>query len=193
MVPLKVCSTTWFNAFSVNLHFLSPTYCVCGGGEREREGAERKTGGGRVRERQRETKGLSQSVRGFAFCIVFTYFVSCNGPYAPKEKWHRQEHISSSSSIIIIIIIIIKSYLIWMIFYTVDHISLIKVSKRLEEDLCWIALHVPPDEPISQGTEQNWTGRKQHRTQDTSGQHHLSRVHLQQNLPKHTDLLSSSQ
>ena len=23
----------------------------------------------------------------------FTYFVSCNGPCAPKEKWHRKEHI----------------------------------------------------------------------------------------------------
>ena len=42
------------------------------------------------------TIGLSQSVRVFFFS---TYFVSCNGPCAPKEKWHRKEHI-----IIIIII-----------------------------------------------------------------------------------------
>ena len=33
------------------------------------------------------------------YLINFTYFISCNGPCAPKEKWHRKEHI---------IIIIIK-------------------------------------------------------------------------------------
>ena len=26
-------------------------------------------------------------------CCFFTYFVSCNGPCALKEKWHRKEHI----------------------------------------------------------------------------------------------------
>ena len=29
------------------------------------------------------------------------------------------------------------------------------LQKRLEEDLCWIVPHVPPDDPISQGTELN--------------------------------------
>ena len=52
---------------------------MCGGGGRE---------GGRERERER-TSGLSQSVKFF----FSTYFVSCNGPCAPKEKWHRKEHI----------------------------------------------------------------------------------------------------
>ena len=52
--------------------------CVCvKETEKEREG-----------ERER-TSGLSQSVRVF----FSTYFVSCNGPCAPKEKWHRKEHI----------------------------------------------------------------------------------------------------
>ena len=27
-----------------------------------------------------------------------TYFVSCNGPWAPKEKWHGKEHIIISSN-----------------------------------------------------------------------------------------------
>ena len=27
------------------------------------------------------------------FVFVFTYFVSCNGPCALQEKWHRTEHI----------------------------------------------------------------------------------------------------
>ena len=30
--------------------------------------------------------------------MVFTYFVSCNGPCHPKEKCQRKEHSSSSSS-----------------------------------------------------------------------------------------------
>ena len=60
--------------------------------ERERE---------RKRERER-TSGLPQSVR--VCFLFFTYFVSCNGPCAPKEKWHRKEHI-----IIFIIIIIANS------------------------------------------------------------------------------------
>ena len=44
-----------------------------------------------------------RTVREFFFFntwSLFTIFVSCNGPCAPKEKWHRKEHI-----IIIIIII----------------------------------------------------------------------------------------
>ena len=47
--------------------------------------------GERARERERErgrTSGLSQSVS-----FSPTYFISCNGPCAPKEKWHRKEHI----------------------------------------------------------------------------------------------------
>ena len=65
------------------IFFSSPT--DGGGGEREREG-------GRERER---TGGLSWNVRVFLFVCFFTYFVSCNGPYALKEKWHRKEHIST--------------------------------------------------------------------------------------------------
>ena len=37
-----------------------------------------------------------------------TYFVSCNGPCTPKEKWHRKEHIIIIIIIIITIIIIKK-------------------------------------------------------------------------------------
>ena len=44
---------------------------------------------------------VSQSV-SFLFS---TYFVSCSGSCAPKEKWHRKEHI-----IIIIIIVVPNSY-----------------------------------------------------------------------------------
>ena len=33
------------------------------------------------------------------------------------------------------------------------------LQKRLEEDLCWIVVHVPHDDPIGQGTELNWTER----------------------------------
>ena len=40
--------------------------------------------------RREKTSGLSQSVRVF---FLYTYFVSCNGPCVPKEKWHRKEHI----------------------------------------------------------------------------------------------------
>ena len=69
------------------IFFSSPTDCVCvcvterdrqTDREREREGRER----GR-------TSGLSQSVRFF----FSTYFISCNGPCALKEKWHRKDHI----------------------------------------------------------------------------------------------------
>ena len=71
------------------IFFSSPTDCVCVfGWETEREGeGERGGGGEREREREREC-GLSQSVRFFS-----TYFVSCDGPCAPKEKWHGKEHI----------------------------------------------------------------------------------------------------
>ena len=67
------------------IFFSSPTDCACVG-ERGREG-ERDRGREREGERER-TSGLSQSVTFFS-----TYFVSCNGPCAPKEKWHRKEHI----------------------------------------------------------------------------------------------------
>ena len=60
----------------------------------------------RERERERErTSGLSQSVCFFVVVFFPTSFVSCNGPCAPKEKWHRKE------CIIIIIIIIIERVL----------------------------------------------------------------------------------
>ena len=33
-----------------------------------------------------------------------------------------------------------------------------KKKKRPEEDLCWIVPYVrPPDDPVGQGTELNWT------------------------------------
>ena len=58
-----------------------------GGGTRGRARA-----GQRGREREGErTSGLSQNVR--VLLVFFTYFVSYNGPCAPKEKWHRKEHI----------------------------------------------------------------------------------------------------
>ena len=31
------------------------------------------------------------------------------------------------------------------------------LQKRLEENFCWIVPHVPPNDPISQGAELNWT------------------------------------
>ena len=74
---------------------------MLGGGERE--GGWRDSG----RERAR-TSGLLQSVRGFFFVLFFTHFVSCNGPCAPKENWHRKEHIIIITIIIFIIIIIIQ-------------------------------------------------------------------------------------
>ena len=74
---------------------------MCGGGGerlREREGK-------RMRKRER-TSGLSQ---GVIVCLFFfIYFVSCNGPCALKEKWHRKEHV--------IIIIIIKPSLLSLAF-----------------------------------------------------------------------------
>ena len=66
--------------------------CVHGGGERERErerGGEGERGRERERARERErTSDLSHSARFFP-----PYFVPCNGPFAPEEKWHRKEHI----------------------------------------------------------------------------------------------------
>ena len=45
------------------------------------------------------TSGLSQSVIFFSLSLsLSTYFVSCNGPWAPKEKWHGKEHIIISSN-----------------------------------------------------------------------------------------------
>ena len=51
-------------------------------------GGEGKSVGEREGERERSS-GLSQSVRVFVFFHLF----SCNGPCAPKEKWHIKEHI----------------------------------------------------------------------------------------------------
>ena len=63
--------------------FSSPTECVW---ERERKGE-----GERKRKGEREsTSGLWLRAR---FVFSSTYFVSCKGPCAPKEKWHRKEHI----------------------------------------------------------------------------------------------------
>ena len=45
--------------------------------------------GGRGEGERVWTSGLSQSLRAF----FLDYFVSCNGPFAPKEKWYRKEHI----------------------------------------------------------------------------------------------------
>ena len=39
----------------------------------------------------------------FLSLCFFTYFVSCNGPCAPKEKWHRKEHIIIFTIIIFIV------------------------------------------------------------------------------------------
>ena len=80
-----------------NCSFSAVLLIVCvggGGGERERESEVE-------REKEREkTSGLSQRVRGG--CFFPAYFVSCYGPCALKETWHRKEHI-------IIIIVIIMS------------------------------------------------------------------------------------
>ena len=56
--------------------------------EGEREGGEREKG----REREREVV-VYRKVCEFGVVVFFTYFVSCNGPCAPKVKWHRKEHI----------------------------------------------------------------------------------------------------
>ena len=61
-----------------------------GGGGGESEGRK-----GKERERELVVYHKVRKFLGF----FLTYFVSCYGPYAPKEKWHRKEHI---------IIIIIK-------------------------------------------------------------------------------------
>ena len=54
-------------------------------------------------ERER-TSGLSQNERGFlGVGVGGSSFFSCNGPCAPKEKWHQKEHI------IIIIVIFAKT------------------------------------------------------------------------------------
>ena len=67
-------------------------------------------GGGRGKEsegergkRERELVVYSKVWELFVLFCFFTNFVSSIGPCAPKEKWHRKEHI------IIIIIIIIKT------------------------------------------------------------------------------------
>ena len=64
------------------IFFSSSTDLVWGWGGKERE---------RVREGERERE-LVICCKVLDF-FVSTYFVSCNGPCAPKEKWHRKEHI----------------------------------------------------------------------------------------------------
>ena len=44
-----------------------------------------------------------RNLRQSLFTMENTYFVSCKGPSAPKEKWHREEHIVITIIIIIII------------------------------------------------------------------------------------------
>ena len=66
--------------------------CVCGEGDREREG-ERGEG-------ERGEKEGELVVYHKVWDFFFPLLISCDGPFAQKEKWHRKEHI--------IIIIIIK-------------------------------------------------------------------------------------
>ena len=77
----------WFEHFALNQEKsfrISRSHTMR---ERGREGA---------RERKRErTRGLSQSVSN----LFSTWFVSCNGPCAPKEKWHRQGHIKNYNNV----------------------------------------------------------------------------------------------
>ena len=73
---------------TLNLSFSAVLLNVCVCGRETERGVEREIVGERGR-----PSGLSQSD------FFPTYFVSCNGPCAPKEKWHRKDHI-----IIIIII-----------------------------------------------------------------------------------------
>ena len=70
------------------IFFNSPTDCVGRGGR-----------GQTVRERERE---LVVYRKVWEFFFSSTHLVSCHWPCAPKEKWHRKEHI------IIIIIIRLK-------------------------------------------------------------------------------------
>ena len=75
------------------LFFSSPTDYVCAcmcGREREKE---------RGRESERE-KGWERELVFYRKVWFFsTCFVSCNGPCAPKEKWHKKEHIIIISSL----------------------------------------------------------------------------------------------
>ena len=50
-------------------------------------------GGGGERERKLVVYH-KKCERVFFFFFSPTYFVSCNGPYAPKKKWHKKEHIT---------------------------------------------------------------------------------------------------
>ena len=70
--------------------------CVRGGRKRERGEREREREEGEGESERERTGGLSRSVRSFSP----TYFVSCNGPCAPKEKWHRKEHIIIITSLL---------------------------------------------------------------------------------------------
>ena len=90
---------------SLKTHLFQQSYWLCVGG-----------GGGREWETERwgeRTSCLSQSVRVFLF-FFSTYFVSCNGPCAPKEKWLRKEHIT-------IIIIIIPLLIITLTPWSQQH------------------------------------------------------------------------
>ena len=79
-----LCCTAVRNHHLKPTFFSSPTDCfvfflfVClffgGDGERERELV------------------VCHKVWEFFLNLIFTHFVSCNGPSAPEEKWHRKEH-----------------------------------------------------------------------------------------------------
>ena len=83
-LPYEIRSPNTISSFksSLKTYLFQQSYwlCVCGGGaERERE-----WGG----ERERELV-VHRKVR--VFCLFVCRL--CNGPCAPKEKWHRKEHI----------------------------------------------------------------------------------------------------
>ena len=59
---------------------------------------------GREGEREREGE-LVVYRKVWDFFFFSTYFILCDGPCAPKEKWHRKELIIIIIVIIIIIII----------------------------------------------------------------------------------------
>ena len=51
----------------------------------------------------------------FLFCFfVCTFFFSCNGPCAPKEKWHRKQRIIVIVMMMMIIIIGRLSSCAWL-------------------------------------------------------------------------------
>ena len=68
--------------------------------------------------------------------FVPTYFISCNGPCAPKEKWHGKEHIVIiiiSSRIIIVLLLLLVLPLFPDINECTEHRS---VSKSVQNYMC---------------------------------------------------------